>query len=41
MSWRRSFRARLYVRDSLWVLPLAGAVLGAVTGLVDMPSPSP
>jgi uncharacterized membrane protein len=36
MSWRRSFRARLYVRDSLWVLPLAGAVLGAVLGLVDV-----
>jgi uncharacterized membrane protein len=36
MSWRRSFRARLYVRDSLWVVPLAGAVLGAVLGLVDV-----
>ena len=36
MSWRRSFRTRLYVRDSLWVLPLAGAVLGAVLGLVDV-----
>ena len=36
MSWRRSFRIRLYVRDSLWVLPLAGAVLGAVLGLVDV-----
>jgi len=22
MSWRRSFRVRLYVRDSLWALPL-------------------
>ena len=36
MSWRRVFRARLYVRDSLWVLPLAGAVLGAVLGVVDI-----
>src|ERR1700754_4659152 len=36
MNWRRSFRIRLYVRDSLWVLPLAGAVLGAVLGLVDI-----
>jgi uncharacterized membrane protein len=36
MSWRRVFRARLYVRDSLWVLPLAGAVLGALLGSVDV-----
>ena len=36
MTWRRVFRARLYVRDSLWVLPLAGAVLGAVLGSVDI-----
>ncbi len=36
MSWRRVFRGRLYVRDSLWVLPLAGAVLGAVLGSVDI-----
>jgi uncharacterized membrane protein len=36
MSWRRSFRVRLYVRDSLWVLPLAGAVLGTVLGVVDV-----
>ena len=35
MSWRRVFRIRLYVRDSLWVLPLAGAVLGAVLGSAD------
>ena len=33
MSWRRVFRARLYIRDSLWVLPLAGAVIGAALGL--------
>jgi hypothetical protein len=36
MTWRRVFRARLYVRDSLWVLPLAGAMLGAVLGSVDI-----
>ncbi len=36
MSWRRVFRTRLYVRDSLWVLPLAGAVLGAVLGWADV-----
>jgi uncharacterized membrane protein len=36
MSWRRVFRARLYVRDSLWVLPLAGAVLGAALGSLDI-----
>ena len=36
MSWRRVFRGRLYVRDSLWVLPLAGALLGAALGLVDV-----
>ncbi|MFL5828624.1 MAG: DUF2254 domain-containing protein [Solirubrobacteraceae bacterium] len=32
MNWRRVFRARLYIRDSLWVLPLAGALLGAALG---------
>jgi uncharacterized membrane protein len=36
MTWRRVFRIRLYVRDSLWVLPLVGAVLGAVLGSVDI-----
>ncbi len=36
VTWRRAFRARLYVRDSLWVLPLAGAVPGAVLGFVDI-----
>ncbi len=35
MSWRRGFRIRLYLRDSLWVLPLVGALLGTVLGLVD------
>jgi uncharacterized membrane protein len=36
VSWRRVFRARLYVRDSLWALPLAGALLGSVLALVDV-----
>ena len=36
MSWRRVFRGRLYVRDSLWVLPLAGALLGVLFGVVDV-----
>lgn len=36
MTWRRVFRTRLYLRDSLWVLPLAGAVLGALLGSVDV-----
>jgi uncharacterized membrane protein len=36
MNWRRVFRGRLYVRDSLWVLPLAGALLGVLLGLVDV-----
>jgi uncharacterized membrane protein len=36
VSWRRIFRGRLYVRDSLWVLLLAGALLGVLLGLVDV-----
>jgi uncharacterized membrane protein len=36
MTWRRVFRARLYVRDSLWVLPLTGAVIGAGLGFLDL-----
>ena len=36
MNWRRVFRVRLYIRDSLWVLPLAGAVLGALLGAVQI-----
>jgi uncharacterized membrane protein len=36
VTWRRVFRARLYVRDSLWVLPLVGALLGAVLAVVDV-----
>lgn len=32
MSWARRFRIRQYVRGSLWVLPLAGGVLGVLAG---------
>jgi uncharacterized membrane protein len=36
MSWARTFRIRKYVRGSLWVLPLLGAVLGAGLAAVDV-----
>ena len=32
MSWARRFRIRQYLRGSLWVLPLAGGVLGVLAG---------
>jgi len=32
MTWSRRFRIRESVRGSLWLLPLAGAVLGALIG---------
>jgi uncharacterized membrane protein len=35
MSWRRVFRVRLYLRDSLWAIPLAGALLGVALGSAD------
>jgi len=46
MTWATRFKAREYVRGSLWVIPLAGAVLGAILGsglleterAVDVPS---
>ena len=34
MTWARRFRLRESVLESLWVIPLAGAVLGGVLGLV-------
>ncbi|WP_127127290.1 DUF2254 domain-containing protein [Georgenia sp. SYP-B2076] len=34
-GWRARFRARAYFRDSLWVLPLACTVLGAVLGVAS------
>src|SRR5262245_43977599 len=33
MSWSRRFRIRERVRGSLWIVPLLGAVLGAVLGV--------
>ncbi len=36
VSWATRFRWRQYVTGSLWVLPLAGAVLGALLGSVDV-----
>ena len=46
MTWAGRFRAREYVRGSLWVIPLAGSVLGGILGsgvletdrAVDLPS---
>jgi uncharacterized membrane protein len=32
MSWERRFRTGQYLRGSLWVLPLAGGVLGVLAG---------
>jgi uncharacterized membrane protein len=36
MSWARRFRAREYLRGSLWVLPLAGGLLGVLAGSGDL-----
>jgi uncharacterized membrane protein len=36
MTWRRIFRVRLYVRDSLWVMPLTAAIVGVVLGSIDI-----
>ncbi len=33
MTWRRRFRLRQRLKSSLWVIPLAGAVLGALLSL--------
>ena len=33
MTWGRRFRIRERVRESLWILPLLGAVLGAILGV--------
>ncbi len=32
MSWSRRFRIRLYVRESLWLTPLLGAIIGGLLG---------
>jgi uncharacterized membrane protein len=34
MTWSVAFRLRRYLRESLWVIPLLGGVLGWVCGLV-------
>ena len=34
MTWSRRFRISEHVRGSLWIVPLIGAVLGAIAGLV-------
>lgn len=34
-AWRARFRARTYLKDSLWVLPLAYAVLGLLLALAS------
>jgi uncharacterized membrane protein len=36
MSWAAGFRARQYVRQSLWVVPLLGGVIGAVLSSIDL-----
>jgi uncharacterized membrane protein len=36
MSWEKRFRLRQYVRSSLWLLPLLGAILGVVLGEADV-----
>ena len=46
MTWSRRFRVREQVRNSLWIVPLLGSVLGAILGFavaevdrhVDMPT---
>ena len=34
MSWRTAFRARQFVRGSLWLIPVCGGALGALAGIV-------
>ncbi len=36
MSWSARFRARQWLRGSLWVLPLLGGLLGVALGVVDV-----
>ena len=33
MTWRRRFRIRERVRGNLWIVPLLGAILGALLGV--------
>ena len=36
MNWARRFRARQYIRGSLWILPLIGGLLGVALGELDV-----
>ena len=36
MAWTAGFRARQFVRQSLWVVPLIGGVIGAVLADIDL-----
>ena len=36
MTWSVAFRLRRYLRESLWVVPLVGGVLGWVFGLASL-----
>jgi uncharacterized membrane protein len=36
MSWAAGFRARQFVRQSLWVVPLIGGVIGVVLSEIDL-----
>src|SRR4051812_9964641 len=36
MSWSAGFRARQYVRQSLWVVPLVGGVVGVLLATLDL-----
>ena len=35
MSWGFAFRLRQYLKGRLWVVPLLGAALGPVLGVLD------
>jgi uncharacterized membrane protein len=35
MSWSRRFRIRQYVKNSIWLIPFAGGVLGAILGILE------
>lgn len=35
MSWSTRFRIRQYVKNSIWLIPFAGGVLGAVCGILE------
>jgi uncharacterized membrane protein len=35
MSWSTRFRARQYVKNSIWLIPFVGGVFGAVLGILE------